>query len=342
MATGNLLLGLGRRSIGDITLYRTRGQQRARARVREVANPRTMKQLATRAIMSNVSQLYSLGRSIFDHSFEGYPVGQENQLRFQKVNIARLRSLVNSDIEQELPPEGSPQSRIGVRGVSNGVPFAGLQISEGSLVQDVFTFNAVDDVTSFDFMSLDAEDTTVAKFINRRGFKNNDIFTFVAFCANHKGNTLVDYSDSSTPVGNENYYQMYQTEFYYLQLRVPANAETDTTAITANVKFSDIFEVYGANQSAEVPLGGRSIDGNEGIKWTDVITGIGTSGTEWQDYPGCWGCIRSRFNTDLRSTSFLEWQNEDYGLSPFFLERAWGDSAGLQTSPSLILPGENF
>lgn len=341
MATGNLLLGLGRRSIGDITLYRTRGQQRARVRVREIANPRTLKQLATRAILSNVSQLYSLGRPIFDHSFEGRPVGQENQLRFQKVNIARLRGLVNTELTEQIHYDEAT-SRIGMRGVSMGVPFRGMQISEGSLSQNVFVFDGSQTESRFAFALDfdDAADNTVGKFCQRRGIKGNDIFTFVGLVVN-KNITIADLTDPDTPQGDEDFYQIFQTELYYVQLKVAADAETSTVALNANSVFSDVFTVYGANTSVEPPiLNNRTLSDGQ-VNWSDLVVGIGQS--EISKYVGCWGCIRSRYNTDLRSTSFMENQGTAWGLSPAdFLERAWGDSGGLNTDPTLILPGENF
>ena len=337
MATGNLLLGLGRRSIGDITLYRTRGQQRARARVRDVKNPRTIKQLATRAILSNVAQLYSLGRSIFDHSFEGYPVGQDNQLRFQKVNIARLRALLDADLNDA--DITNKRARIGVRNIKAASPFQGMQLSEGSLVQDVFSFVAdpTDENTSFKMMAFDTE-TTVADFARRRGIKNNDIFTFVTLAINYFI-TIVDYTDPST-AGLENYFQLYQPEFYYVQLKAKANIEEDETPITIDSLWTDIFEIYGANLSVEDKLTTRALDDLH-VYWSDMISGENKQ-SAIDSYAGVWGCIRSRYNTDLRSTSYAELQSYQYGMTDASLERAWGDSSGLQTAPDLILPGENF
>ena len=57
MATGNLLLGMGKKSIGDITLYRSRGMQRARARNRRPKNPRSQSQNVQRAFTATTANL---------------------------------------------------------------------------------------------------------------------------------------------------------------------------------------------------------------------------------------------------------------------------------------------
>ena len=340
MATGNLLLGLGRRSIGDITLYRTRGQQRARVRVREVANPRSFKQLATRAILSNVSQLYSIGKSIFDHSFEGLPVGQENQLRFQKVNIARLRALVNDDIWNHFGYDES-RSRIGIRGYSMGVPFQGMQISEGSLVQDVFTFSGdTDSDFSFSLAFDEIADVDVSHFCSRRGLHDGDIFTFVGLAVN-KNLPIVNIADADVTQGDEYYFTLYQTELKYVQLKVKEGAERDATALGNDSLISVVFDIYGANTLLSNALTTRTLKANKTVNWSDIVPVRQVADVEY--YQGVMGCIRSRYDTGLRSTSFMETQGYTYGITPWTsLEKAWGDSAGIQSDPDLILPGENF
>ena len=93
MATGNLLLGLGRGSIGDVTLYRSQGQQRARARNRKPKNPKTTSQTAQRIIMRTAVRAYSVLQEICNHSFEGLSYGAECMNRFNSLNADMLRKL---------------------------------------------------------------------------------------------------------------------------------------------------------------------------------------------------------------------------------------------------------
>lgn len=92
MATGNLLLGMGRGSIGDVTLYRSFGQQRARARNRKPKNPKTAGQTAQRIIMRTAVRAYSTLKELCDHSFEGKSYGAECMNYFNSVNADMLRA----------------------------------------------------------------------------------------------------------------------------------------------------------------------------------------------------------------------------------------------------------
>ena len=98
MATGNLLLGTGRRSIGDIVLYRRNGKQVSRVRNRKISNPKSDAQYIQRIILQTVSQAYSRMKAITDHSFEGVNGSGNNMSRFMRVNLDRIRAKTSSAI----------------------------------------------------------------------------------------------------------------------------------------------------------------------------------------------------------------------------------------------------
>jgi hypothetical protein len=98
MATGNLLLGTGRRSIGDIVLYRRNGKQVSRVRNRKISNPKTDAQYIQRIILQTVSQAYSRMKAITDHSFETVNGAGNNMSRFMRVNLDRIRAKTTSAI----------------------------------------------------------------------------------------------------------------------------------------------------------------------------------------------------------------------------------------------------
>lgn len=91
MAKGNLFLGMGRGSVGDVTFTRIDGEQVSRARNRKPRNPQTAYQLASRVFAKTVQQAYSLLQPICDHSFQGLGTGTPNQSRFMQRNVAWLR-----------------------------------------------------------------------------------------------------------------------------------------------------------------------------------------------------------------------------------------------------------
>ena len=91
MSKGNLFLGFARKSVGDVTFYRARGEQITRARNRNPKNPRTPLQLCQRVLMRTASQAYSLFQPIADHSFQGLETGTPNQSRFMQLNVQAMR-----------------------------------------------------------------------------------------------------------------------------------------------------------------------------------------------------------------------------------------------------------
>lgn len=94
MAKGNLILGMGRGSIGDITLYRRGGNQISRARARVVKNPQTDSQRLQRIIISTVAKAYSQMKPICDHSWQGISYGADSMAEFQRMNSNLLRNRI--------------------------------------------------------------------------------------------------------------------------------------------------------------------------------------------------------------------------------------------------------
>lgn len=155
MAKGNMLLGMARGSVGDLTFARSNGQQVARARNRNPKNPRTMAQAIQRMVMATVSGARGMMREIVDHSFEGVKYGLDSLSLFSKLNMAQLRSVAIQDINggeelgnfqfkgSSLPQinnyivsKGSlPMTSTGF-GVLNGAGHAGVKITMKDLGLD--------------------------------------------------------------------------------------------------------------------------------------------------------------------------------------------------------------
>jgi hypothetical protein len=91
MATNNIFLGTGRRSIGDVVLYRRNGKQVSRIRVRQVANPKTVPQCLQRVYFAPVTKFYSPLAGALERSWEGRNKS-ESFSRYLSWNLAKARS----------------------------------------------------------------------------------------------------------------------------------------------------------------------------------------------------------------------------------------------------------
>lgn len=323
MATGNLFLGTARKSVGDVTFYVYRGVQRSRARRRVVANPRTVGQLIQRAVMGNVSHLYSVGKAIFDHAFEGRSSGQDNQLRFNRVNQARLKGLLVTDWDALQAGTISSwydyKGRIGVRGMPGAAPFVGLQVSEGSYEQSFWSFDATDLV--FD-SPTPSSGQSVKQYAAANGLLPGDIYTYLVFAQDASGTPLISY-------GSDPMEGLYPCRLKYLQLLVKDTVADDDTVIDSSVKLDKLFTVYAS----------------EGLA-TDVLTQAIGSSLDAEILGGSLGghaVIRSKYASPLRSTSLLMPSNPDgpAGLTVANLIEAWGNSESVATVDE-VLEGENF
>jgi len=130
MATGNFLLGYGRRSIGDVTFYRSGGQQRARARNRQPANPRSEKQSIQRMILATAAKMAAAYTPIVNHSWEGIAVGQPSVQHFRSLAMQTLRTSAAAAINRET---NIPLGQFAIKGAPIVGSTEGIRISSGSL-----------------------------------------------------------------------------------------------------------------------------------------------------------------------------------------------------------------
>lgn len=319
MAKGNLFLGFARGSVGDVTLYRSEGEQVSRARNRHPSNPRTARQAIQRAVNSSVSRIYAAGQVLFDHSFQGFKPGKENQRQFMKMNNRILRQMVLSDLANN-----TDDARLGVPGVSVAVPCPGIMVSDGNYPVVGFTWN--DQTKSWGMVQPSANET-VAGYCARVGWVPGDIYTF--------GALSLDNNDSVTPAWEDasglKDHAVWPSAFQWQQLKVKDTVTTDQTAIADDTLLSVIFDNYASQ--GELDLGRLAIE--EGIALDSMTNNFSDD--------GCIFLIRSKYGEDLRSTSFLmPAQNVmDYGIKSKLVVGAWTNPAALQ-DPDLILDGSEF
>lgn len=91
MAKGNLILGTGSGSIGDVTIMRRNGAQVARIRLRKIKNPKSQGQAEQRMINALVAKFYSPLAGVLETSFEGLN-RSDSYSKFMSINMNLARA----------------------------------------------------------------------------------------------------------------------------------------------------------------------------------------------------------------------------------------------------------
>lgn len=320
MAKGNLFLGMGRGSVGDVVFYRANGQQLSRARNRAPRNPKSDAQLIQRAISATISQAYKAGKVIFDHAFEGREVPGGNQRRFLSVNMRKLRAQIISEMNESVldDVEAAVVSPGSVYPVPNS-----YRISEGSLVQNLFDIH-VDSTAPVNVgpvakMVAALTNETVSQYATRLGLVEGEIYTIVCFG--------IPYNTASGDMVSP------QSRFGFMRL-ILKDVSTSTTAM-ANATFADFFTI---DSSGAVMPDSQPV--SLGVNLDQILNG---------SVKGSMGVIRSNMNSGLRSTSDMvtpygddpSTQINNWGVKAPLLLDAWADADSEVQSP-LILEGGGF
>lgn len=326
MAKGNLFQGMGRGKVGDVVFSRLNGEQISRVRNRHPKNPRSNSQLYQRAIMATVMQAYSAGKAIFDHSFEGYAVGAQNQRRFLSLNAKMLRQLVATDINT--PLTGNAQkARVVAPGVS--VPVANpFIISRGSYQQNFFIQNP----GTFFFDTPEANNAeTVAAYASRTGLIAGDIYTFVVFAI--KNDIAYQSNLFDDVLASQNY-----CSFGFVRLIVKENLSSVNTSITNLSQLFDVQNSGGDFNVTSTTLG--SIEIGDGLNIESLIV------NNKNDYTntGALGLIRSRLDQDLRSDSEMMVNygtsaTDMFGIASEYILDEWKNATTSVGDSDLILEG---
>lgn len=189
MAKGNMFLGMSRGSVGDVTFYRNRGNQVARARNRAPMNPKTEAQTIQRMILATASKAYSRMKGIVDHSFQGVQYAGVSQSYFLKRAMEDIRNWVAQTITITGEYPAALRNPLLYRGLAfpldphqSGV---GLLISEGTIPSVPAVLNTptegADPVVDYfgSVMSAEGNFPSVRAVMNAFGAQKGDQITAV-------------------------------------------------------------------------------------------------------------------------------------------------------------------
>lgn len=320
MAKGNLFQGMARGKVGDVVFSRANGEQISRVRNRHPKNPRTNAQLFQRAIMASVVQAYAAGKEIFDHSFQGYSVGAQNQREFIKRNAKMLRALIATDINTPITTN-EQKGRVVAPGISTPAinPFV---ISSGTYDQNLF----IAEGGAFK-LPVPIVGETVKNYAERNNLMAGDIYTIVCLSPRKADAYVSNVWDdvlASQPV----------VDFMFARLTVKSNL-TSETALT---EYGQLFDVE---------VGGIGVDTPQQIgEWPledNAFTSIVANPDSYRA-SGAIGIIRSRKDQDLRSNSSLivnygSDAETMFGIASDYLLSTWRAGTSSIGDSDLILEG---
>ena len=323
MAKGNMFQGMARGKVGDVVFSRANGEQISRVRNRHPKNPRTNAQLYQRAIMATIVQAYAAGKEIFDHSFQGYAVGAQNQRKFISENAKALREAIAADINNNVTTN-QQKGRVVAPSVSQPVPF-GYVISKGNYPQNLLVS---EENGIYNFPEA-LEEEKVKDYASRCGLIAGDIFTIVIF-APQKTEAF------TTPLYDDVLAMQKYCNFAYIRFTVKSGLDTSEDAI------ENIGQLFEIEQPGSVLLNPADI-ANWGINldlsiYTLLVNRSTYTGT------GAIGVIRSRRDEDLRSDSVMQVvygsKAEDmFGIASDYLLDVWKSGTQSIGDSDLILEG---
>lgn len=323
MAKGNLFQGMARGKVGDVVFSRANGEQISRVRNRHPKNPRTNAQLFQRAIMATIVQAYAAGKAIFDHSFEGYSVGAQNQRIFIKENAKLLREAIATDINTKIATN-KQKGRVVAPGVSQPVPF-GYVISKGNYPQNLLVSQ---ENGTYNFPGA-RENEKIKDYANRFGLIAGDIYTVVLFATQ-------DNEAYTNPLYDDVLSMQKYCNFAYVRFTVKDGLNTNEDVLT---KIGQVFEI---EQPGTVLLYPEDI-GNLVIGADLSISSLLVSDEHYTS-TGAIGVIRSRKDEDLRSDSVMQvvygsTAEDMFGIASDYLLDVWKAGTSSIGDSDLILEG---
>lgn len=324
MAKGNLMQGMAHGAVGDVVFSRVNGQQVARVRNRNPYNPRTNAQLYQRAIMATVMQAYSAGSSIFDHSIQGRKTGSECMGVFMSENVKKLRAQIAYEINNNVLPDDQKGHCVWP-GSTWPVPNEYL-ISRGTYDQKAFTPVVYSGLIRF-MLPTPLENERICDYAKRAGLIPDDYYTFVIFIVGE------DEQFEAPSAQGDSLGIGFDTRFGFARMHVRSNIAQITDVVDT---FIGVFEIDETDFVSPT------------FPFQEIRSGISLESLDYQQNGvGAIGCIRSRKDQDLRSTSYMYCPSaNEYGLNSFglvssYVLESWQTGAQSLGNSELILEGSH-
>lgn len=327
--------GMARGKVGDVVFSRNNGEQISRVRNRHPKNPRTNKQMYQRAVMATIMQAYAAGQEIFNHSFQGKAVGAENQRAFLSKNAKLLRGQIAAELEAGTAALNC-NAAVVAPGAITPVPNE-YMISEGAYPQNFFGW---DEAQKRFYTPAALDDETVAAYAQRLGLEAGDIYTFVVMVISGSTPSFTVRGVETATTGAYKPESQYPAVFGFVRLQVKDVSAVSTVA--SGAPMSAVFDITASKSSS------LSLDGDLADALLDLTEFISANAfPAVNDGLAALGCIRSRLDQDLRSTSFMHVASPVsgratagmYGITSPYALLAWQQGTEALGDSDLILEG---
>lgn len=224
MAKGNMLLGMSRGSVGDVTFYRSGGSQRARARNRKPANPMTVRQQTQRAKFANAVKFHKqVTSSFFRFAYEDKKVNESDYNAFMRHNVG------NSGFIGAMASKIASWPALGQWEVTSGsLP----EITGGVTASPSFLFNL--GVTGSNITTVGQLSTALVALGDN--WRDGDIVTVLLYCAT-SASSLPTVDTETNHTGSSAYFQFIVNSSdttTLSSLKVVLNGDEISPYITAN------------------------------------------------------------------------------------------------------------
>lgn len=175
MAKGNMLLGKSRGSVGDVTFSQINGQQIAKARNRNPANPRTLKQCFQRGRFAAAVKFYTRGnQALYKFAFENKRQTESDYNAFMRENVKRAPAISKAAFDNYDYPVCAP-----------------FIMSKGSIAPIDVTISATAAVVSLGIAAPETAPTTIGELssllLQDEKFQAGDIITLVFISSAYAG-----------------------------------------------------------------------------------------------------------------------------------------------------------
>lgn len=254
MAKGNMLLGMARGSVGDVTFYRDGGLQRARSRNRQPNNPRSNKQQTQRALFANCVKFYKLtAAKFYKFAYENKKVNESDYNAFMRENLKRGVMISKSAFYTEAYPA------LGNWLMSRGSLATIVNANDDNTQAPIFDLGATWSGTPDDNVTIGAMSTAM---IASGRYQVGDIITMVRFSTKSLGQVLPSATPDATKL---------QSLFEYFQFLVdPNSAQKFLDLVGDTPRFHLVATATTGTLAIEY-----GIDGASALEdWTDDYNGV--------------------------------------------------------------------